>query len=64
MYDDSHILNAKSAPHSEFVEADGTYKTQAEVKRMLEEKGFDLAKPIVTSCKTGVNATFLTPMFA
>jgi thiosulfate/3-mercaptopyruvate sulfurtransferase len=39
--------------------ADGTMKSDDELRRLFAEKGVDLRAPIVTSCGSGVSAAIL-----
>ncbi len=39
--------------------ADGTLKPAAELRRVLAEAGVDLARPVVTSCGSGVSAALI-----
>ena len=39
---------------------DGTLKPEAELAKVFESAGIDIAKPVVTSCGTGVTAAILS----
>ena len=42
-----HIPGALNLPHSQLFNADGTWKSPAELKALFEAAGIDLAKPVV-----------------
>ena len=39
--------------------ADGTLKSDGELRKLFAEKGVDLRSPIITSCGSGVTASIL-----
>jgi thiosulfate/3-mercaptopyruvate sulfurtransferase len=53
-----HMKGAMSLPSSDLV-ADGRMKPVSELKPLFDKAGVDLAKPIVTSCGSGVTAAML-----
>ncbi len=57
-----HIPGATNLPHAVFFNADGTYKTGAELKAVFESAGVNLDKPMITSCGSGMTAS--VPTFA
>lgn len=54
-----HIPGAHNLPSGQLVNPDGTLKSKAELALLLAESGVDLAKPIVTSCGSGITASLL-----
>ena len=54
-----HIPGARSLPHDLLFNADGTYKDKAGLKAAFADAGVDLAKPVVTSCGSGITASVL-----
>ena len=54
-----HIPGAKNLPYSQFFRDDGTWKQGDELRREFESVGVDLAKPMVTTCGSGVTAAVL-----
>ena len=55
-----HMPGAHSLPWPGLVNADGTLADAATLERLFATSGVDLAKPIVTSCGSGVSAAILT----
>jgi len=51
-----HIPGARSLPQSEFFRADNSFKQGDELKAAFDAAGVDLAKPLVTTCGSGVTA--------
>lgn len=58
-----HIPGAVSLPHSELFNPDGTWKKQDELRQLFEQRGIDVARPVVTSCGTGMTASVLAFAF-
>jgi thiosulfate/3-mercaptopyruvate sulfurtransferase len=54
-----HIPGARNLPYSELFNADGTFKDKAGLAAAFAGAGIDLAKPVVTSCGSGVTACVL-----
>ena len=54
-----HIPGAKNLPYSALVSAEGTLLEPAELRGRFRDAGVDLAKPVVTSCGSGVSACAL-----
>ncbi len=54
-----HIPGAVNLPHSKLFNADGTWKSPAELKSLFEAAGIDFARPVVTSCGSGMTASAL-----
>jgi thiosulfate/3-mercaptopyruvate sulfurtransferase len=55
-----HIPGSASLPYTDLLHADGTFRPAGEVRQRLEDAGVDGARPIVTSCGSGVTACILT----
>jgi thiosulfate/3-mercaptopyruvate sulfurtransferase len=53
-----HIPNSLNVPFSELVR-DGELLSDAELRDLIEDKGIDLDRPIITSCGSGVTAATL-----
>jgi thiosulfate/3-mercaptopyruvate sulfurtransferase len=51
-----HIPGSCSIHYAELVEDDGTLKSKDELSRIFATRGINLAKPVVTSCGSGVTA--------
>ncbi len=54
-----HIPGARNLPYSALFNADGTYKDKAGLAEAFAGAGIDLAKPVVTTCGSGVTACVL-----
>jgi thiosulfate/3-mercaptopyruvate sulfurtransferase len=54
------IPGALNVPFGQVLNADGTYKSAEAIKEVFEAAGVDLARPVVTSCGSGVTASVLT----
>jgi thiosulfate/3-mercaptopyruvate sulfurtransferase len=54
-----HMPGALNLPFDLVVNADGTLKSEGELRPIFEEAGVDLARPIVTTCGSGVTASVL-----
>ncbi|MDL2352004.1 MAG: 3-mercaptopyruvate sulfurtransferase [Pseudomonadota bacterium] len=54
-----HIPGSHNVPFTDLYNADGTFKDKAGLKAAFESAGVDLAKPITTSCGSGVTASVL-----
>ena len=55
-----HMPGAASVPYTDLLNADGTFRTVAEVKARFSAAGVDGSRPLVTSCGSGVTACILT----
>jgi thiosulfate/3-mercaptopyruvate sulfurtransferase len=55
-----HIPGSASVPYTELLNADGTFKPPGEMRARFEAAGVDGARPVVTSCGSGVTACILT----
>lgn len=54
-----HIPGSRNAPQSEFFNADHTWKRGNALRAVFEAAGVDLAKPMVTTCGSGVTAAVI-----
>lgn len=54
-----HIPGARNLFFRDLFNADGTFKSEAELRAAFEAAGVDLSRPIVTSCGSGVTASVL-----
>jgi thiosulfate/3-mercaptopyruvate sulfurtransferase len=54
-----HIPGARNVPHTALYNTDGTMKSADELKKLFADAGVDLAKPVVTSCNSGMTASTL-----
>lgn len=55
-----HMPGASNVHYSSLLQADGTMKPQKEISEKFASAGIDLAKPVITSCGSGVTAAILT----
>ena len=51
-----HIPGSHNAPQSAFFDADNCWKRGDELRAVFDDAGVDLAKPMVTTCGSGVTA--------
>jgi thiosulfate/3-mercaptopyruvate sulfurtransferase len=54
-----HIPGSLNLPYTELFNPDGTFKDKPALKAAFEAAGVDLAKPVVTTCGSGVTASVL-----
>ncbi|MEM1073873.1 MAG: 3-mercaptopyruvate sulfurtransferase [Pseudomonadota bacterium] len=54
-----HIPGSRSVPFLTLLSADKTLKSPDETRAIFEAAGVDLAKPVITSCGSGVTASVL-----
>ncbi len=54
-----HIPGARNLPFSALYNEDGTFKSEAEIRRLFAEAGADPEKPFVATCGSGVTANSL-----
>jgi thiosulfate/3-mercaptopyruvate sulfurtransferase len=54
-----HIPGSANLPYTRLFNEDGTYKTGEALKAEFDAAGIDLAKPLVTTCGSGVTACTL-----
>ena len=55
-----HIPGARNVPYTTLMNPDGTMKPALELTQVFKTAGVDLAKPIITSCGSGVTAAILS----
>ena len=55
-----HIPGAMNLPFGELLNADGTMKDLPALRAAFEAAGVDLARPVITSCGSGVTAAVLS----
>jgi thiosulfate/3-mercaptopyruvate sulfurtransferase len=55
-----HIPGSRNLPYGNLIAADGTMKPLSELRAAFGSIGVDLAKPVTTSCGSGVSAAVLT----
>lgn len=55
-----HIPGSMNVPYPGLLAADGTLRDAAELRRLFETAGVDLAAPVVTTCGSGVSAAVLS----
>ena len=58
-----HIPGSYNLPYDRLLNEDKTYKSEAEIRKILDDAGISLDKPIVTSCGSGVTACILSLAF-
>jgi thiosulfate/3-mercaptopyruvate sulfurtransferase len=51
-----HIPGSRSLPYTELFAVDGTFKDRAGLKAAIAAAGIDVARPLVTTCNSGVTA--------
>ena len=51
-----HIPGSFNVPYTELTRPDGTLKPGGELRAIFEVRGIDLARPIVTTCGSGITA--------
>lgn len=51
-----HMPGARNVPFSELVAADGTLKSDEDLRRIFASHAVDLSAPVITSCGSGVTA--------
>ena len=54
-----HIPGARNLPHGQLFNADGTWKDAAGTEAAFAAAGIDLARPVVTTCGSGITASVL-----
>ena len=54
-----HIPGSYNVPYSSLYQADGTFKDRSGIRAAFEGAGVDLARPIITSCGSGITACVL-----
>jgi thiosulfate/3-mercaptopyruvate sulfurtransferase len=54
-----HIPGSRNLPFGQVLNADGTFKDEEGLRAAFAEAGIDLARPVVTTCGSGVTASVL-----
>ena len=54
-----HMPGAKNIPSQALLNADGTFKSTEELGALFKDAGINVAKPVVTTCGSGVTASTL-----
>lgn len=54
-----HIPGAKSVPYTELLNDDMTMKSPDALREVFAQAGVDMAKPVITSCGSGVTAAII-----
>lgn len=54
-----HIPNSRNLPYGDLLNEDGTMKSPEDLKAAFEAAGIDLAKPVISTCGSGVTACIL-----
>ena len=55
-----HMPGAKNIHYATLLNPDGTLKPDSELAKIFETAGIDIAKPVVTSCGSGVTAAIIS----
>ncbi len=55
-----HMPGAFNIHYKSLLNEDGTVKSTGGIKQVFDEAGIDLAKPVITTCGSGVTAAILT----
>lgn len=55
-----HMPGASNVHYASLLNADGTLKSSAEIAAVFKAAGIDLAKPVITSCGSGITAAILS----
>ena len=51
-----HMPGSFNIPYTELTEEDGTLKSKDALKKLFAARGIDIAKPIATTCGSGITA--------
>jgi thiosulfate/3-mercaptopyruvate sulfurtransferase len=54
-----HIPGARNVPYASLFGPDGTWKSSGDIRKIFEAAGVDLARPLITSCGSGMTANVL-----
>jgi thiosulfate/3-mercaptopyruvate sulfurtransferase len=55
-----HIPGSRNVPYATLLNADGTMRDPAQLRTALQAAGVDLAKPVITTCGSGVTAAIIS----
>ena len=58
-----HIPGSLNLPYDRLLNEDKTFKSDAEIRAILDDVGIDLQKPVITTCGSGVTACILSLAF-
>lgn len=56
---DGHIPGSRSLPYDRMLDADGTFRSPEELRAAFADAGIDPARPLITTCGSGVTAAVL-----
>ncbi|SCW73914.1 thiosulfate/3-mercaptopyruvate sulfurtransferase [Sphingobium faniae] len=54
-----HIPGSRNLPSSTLFHADNSMKTGEELRRLFDQAGLDMSRPVITTCGSGVTAALL-----
>ena len=54
-----HIPGSKSVPYTDLLNRNGTMKSPDDLRAVFAAAGVDMAKPVITSCGSGITAAIL-----
>ena len=54
-----HIPGSRNVPYPKFFNEDGTWRAPDAIRAVFEDSGIDLARPLVTTCGSGITAAIL-----
>ena len=54
-----HIPGSRNLVYTDLYQADGTFRSHDEIRALFAAAGVDLARPVITSCNSGVTACVL-----
>ncbi|MGH7155124.1 MAG: 3-mercaptopyruvate sulfurtransferase [Acetobacteraceae bacterium] len=55
-----HVPGSASLPYTDLLNADGTFRSRADLRARFAQAGADGSRPLITSCGSGVTACILT----
>jgi thiosulfate/3-mercaptopyruvate sulfurtransferase len=55
-----HIPGSKSVPYTTLIHPDGTMKDLGALRTAFDDAGVDLARPVITTCGSGISAAILS----
>lgn len=55
-----HIPGSRNVPYTDLLNKDATMKSPQDTRAIFENAGLDLAKPVITTCGSGVTAAILS----
>lgn len=54
-----HIPGSLNIPYPRFFNSDGTWRNPEQIRQVFEDNGVDLARPLVTTCGSGITAAIV-----